>query len=211
MNENYILFFEDIDHSTGRRFGKIKFDFQLVGYVALAFAGLPPGRETKDIDTLKTETLSSPGNTHLIKFLNAEFGKKSPGLYKHGMYLDFVPMSIVWLPPKPQFIHIRTFNNMRIFRLDPTDVCVSKIFSYSKSRTIRSNDRSDIINALDHQIIDFENLLQRIDETLPIYEAHAEAPDTFSKLLRLINRELIPDYGPDLSLKYEIPNWMGNM
>lgn len=212
MNDNYVLFFEDIDESLSKRVNKIRLDFKIIGYAALALAGLPAGRETKDVDMLKVGALANPKNNDIINFLNGEFGKKSPGLYRHGMYLDLVPENIPWLPPKPKFILFRDFQYIRVFRLDATDTCVSKTFSQFKSSAGRINDRHDIINALENKIVDFHALVRRIDETFPQHEAHAEAPDAFPRVLRFINHEMVLSYGKDnVFLKYEIPSWMENM
>lgn len=210
INENYLSLFKDIDQSINKQFEKANISFQIVGYVALAFAGLPANRETKDVDTIKTEALSSSQNAPIIKFLEDEFGKKSPGLYRHGMWLDFVSSSIIWLPPKPKFIKICKFQNISLSRLDPVDTCVSKLFSFVKSGAKRSNDMSDITLSLDNQIVNFEKLIGRIVQALPRYEAHAEAPEAHPKLLKLIKERLIPKYNSTLSLDYKLPNWMEN-
>jgi len=211
MNSNYISFFEDIDNSLDENFSDINIEFQIAGYVALAFAGLESQRETKDVDALKTETLQSSKNKKIMYFLEENFGKKSPGLYRHGMYLDFVPINIIWLPSNPTFITIKEMKSLSISRLSPIDVCISKLFSYSKSKAIRSNDKSDVINCLENKIISLDELIVQIDKTLPLYETHAEAPTVFPKVLGLLKNELIPTYGPNIQIGYELPNWMENM
>lgn len=209
--EEYINFFRDIDSFLENKTSKTRsLEFCVVGYAALAFAGLKPVRGTKDVDALKTKTFLSAKNIKLVELLEKEFGKKSPGLYRHGMYLDFVPTSIIWLPPKPEFNAIGEFKNIMVKTLNPTDVCVSKIFSYSNSQVRRSDDRTDIVNALEYELVSFGRFVKRLEEILPRYETHAEAPTTFPIVLKLVE-ELALNYDPLISLKYEPPNWMLNM
>ena len=53
--------------------------------------------------------------------------------------------------------------------------------------------------------------VQRIDQTLPHYEAHAEAPDIFPRILHFLRDEILPEYGSSTTiLHYELPSWMGN-
>jgi hypothetical protein len=209
--EEYIDFFRDIDAFIENEVSKTRsLELCVVGYAALAFAGQKPARGTKDVDALRTETLLNNKNIKLVESLEREFGKKSPGLYRHGMYLDFVSTSIIWLPPKPKFKDVIKFKSVVVKALAPADVCISKVFSYSNSQVRRSNDKTDIVNALECEIVSFECFVKRLDEALPRYEMHAEAPTTFPKVLKLIE-ELTPNYGPSVSLKYELPNWMLNM
>lgn len=209
--EDYINFFKDIDSFIRTKTDKMqKVEICVVGYVALVFAGLTSMRGTKDVDALRTDALLSDKNVKLVESLEKEFGKKSPGLYRHGIYLDFVPMSIIWLPPKPEFKDIVKLEHVVVKALNPTDVCVSKFFSYLKSHVRRGNDRSDIIYAFEYGIVSFENFIKRLDEALPRYEAHAEAPTIFPMALKLI-KELAINYVPSISLKYKMPSWMLNM
>lgn len=209
--EEYINFFRDVDSFLENALNKAPIlELCVVGYTALALAGLKPVRGTKDVDALKTKALLSDKNIKLVESLEKEFGKKSPGLYKHGIYLDFVPTSIIWLPPNPEFNDVVKFKNVAVKTLNPTDVCVSKIFSYSKNPVRRSNDRSDIVNALEYELVSFGHFVKRLDEILPCYEMHAEAPTTFPMVLKLVE-ELALNYDPSIFLKYELPNWMLNM
>jgi len=66
------------------------------------------------------------------------------------------------------------------------------------------------LTALDKGIISFKDLVFRLDETLPMYVGHAEAPEVFPKVLALV-KKLSEHYGPESMLKYEMPNWMKNM
>ncbi len=207
---NYISFFKDIDGLITREFGTAKISFQIIGFASLAIAGLED-RGTKDVDTLKTGALADPTNDNIVKFLTKEFGKKSPGTIRHGMYLDIVSEVIPWLPPKPRFLPFMTFRHLKVLRLHPADTCVSKTFSHFK-RLGKSNDLKDILDALDGHIIEIEDFITRLDETFPLYECHAEAPELFPKILNLIQKEILPNYGGDeTSMQYNLPSWMENM
>lgn len=142
--EEYINFFRDIDLFLENKTSKTRsLEFCVVGYAALAFAGLK-------------------------------------------------------------------FKSVAVKTLNPTDVCVSKIFSYSNSQVRRSNDRTDIVNALEYELVSFGRFVKRLEEILPCYETHAEAPTAFPIVLKLV-KELASNYDPSISLKYELPNWMINM
>lgn len=211
MNEIISNFFQDIDEFIGQQFKQTNFEIIVVGYTALTIAEPKIERQTKDIDALKTDFLSSVVNEPILKALESEFGKKSPGLYRHGMYLDFVPRQIVWLPPKPACLSVVKLKHLDVLRLNPVDVCVSKAFAYAKSVVIRPNDRNDIMNALKFRLFTFKEFVKRIDETLPFYEMDAKAPDVFPKLIKFMNEVLAPQFDGSVSLKYEIPSWMENM
>ena len=208
MNNHYTPLFEELDRALGARFGSIKIDLQIIGYVALELAGLPD-RGTKDIDALETSLMIGVPNEELLKYLKTEFGRGSPVARKHGTYLDIVQKGIVWLPPAPEFISVIKLKNIDVSRLDPLDVCVSKVFSNFQKRGERGSDRDDIINSLRKSIIAFVKFVQRLDETLPHQEGRAEAPDVFPRVLKFVD-ELSQTFGPAL-LKYKLPSWMENM
>lgn len=210
MNEIYTALIEDINDLAEKRFSSIAMILPIIGYVALEMAGLPE-RGTKDIDALKTGVLMDPKSANVVEFLTAEFGKKSPGEFRHGVYLDIVSASIPWLPHPPKFIQVEKMSCVTLTRLDPADVCVSKIFSAFKSTRDRPNDKKDVISALDSGLFRLEDLILRMDVTLPRYEAHAEAPDIFPKAIEFVN-ELLEKYGRGtLRLGYELPSWMERM
>jgi len=208
MNNHYIPLFEELDRALGSRFGSIKIELQVIGYVALELAGLPD-RGTKDIDALETSLTIGVPNEELLKYLKTEFGRRSPAARKHGTYLDIVQKGIVWLPLAPKFRSVIKLKNIDVSRLVPLDVCVSKIFSNFQKKGERGSDRDDIINSLRRNIIAFAEFVQRLDEALPHQEGRAEAPDVFPKVLTFVD-ELSQTFGPAL-LKYKLPNWMENM
>lgn len=212
LSEDFSSFFGDVDETLLKQFGKMTITFQIVGFVALSIAGLPR-RRTKDIDALKSEALASPNLAAVIKFLEDEFGKKSPGLHRHGMYLDFVPENIIWLPPEPRFSKISAPNLhcLKILSLDPLDVCASKAFSYLMSMVVRNNDRNDIFNCIEQRIVDIDALVHRLDITLPRYEIDSRFPDVYQKIVRFIDHDLAANFESSASLKYCPPNWMANM
>ncbi|MFH1829612.1 MAG: DUF6036 family nucleotidyltransferase [Pseudomonadota bacterium] len=215
MKNEYISLIEDIDEAVAKQFGIIKLHFKIIGYAALALAGLPE-RGTKDIDTLKheikTEAVVGPGEQEIIDFLVAEFGKKSPGEARHDLYLDLVDENIAWFPPHPRFISEKNFSCIKLSRLHPTDTCVSKTFSMYKESYDRPNDRKDVIDALSTRIIDFTEYVRRVDETFLIYEMDARAPRAYPRVYKFITEELIPEYGSsDIALTYSLPSWMENM
>lgn len=211
MHEAYTLFFEDIDRSINGKFKTGRLQLQLIGYSALALAGLPE-RGTKDLDVLETEALTDAINAKTVKFLITEFGQGSPGAIRHGIYLDIVAKSIPWIPPRPRFIQLMRLKSLDIDRLDPLDVCVSKIFAYFKSKSGRANDRKDIFDALDNKIISAGDYIRRVDETFSKYELHAEAAEIFPRVIDFINNEVKLKYASDgTQLTYKIPNWMENM
>lgn len=210
MIENYIAYFTDIDSALLKNFGKIGFEFQIIGFSALEFAGLPE-RGTKDVDTLKTDVMNDPKNKSVIDFLENEFGKRSPGSFRYGMYLDIVPKVIVWLPPQPQFIFVQKFNCLTVSRLNPTDVLISKTFSNFLSKANRKQDVKDIFDAFDSQIVDPKKYLERLEQALSRYEINAEAPEVHPKVLKFVEERIIPDYIFDETiLNYSLPNWMLN-
>lgn len=212
MSENYIRFFQDIDQAIFNSFGKITpLEFKIIGFTALCLSGLPD-RGTKDVDMLDIGSLAPSAESKIISFLSDEFGKKSPGLYRHGMYLDIVLPAIVWLPPKSNFASYKKFKSMEVFLLDPTDVCVSKVFSYCKSKVKRGNDKKDIMDCLDKNLMTCGRLARRMEEALSMHEMQSEAPDIYPKVIRFMNEEITSLFGsPNTILNYEIPSWMENM
>lgn len=211
MRNSYIAFFEDMDDFLLKRFGERMLDLNIIGYTALALVGLPD-RGTKDIDALKTDTLATPAMSDVFAFINSEFGKGSPGALRNGLYLDFVEKQIPWLPPRSVFGYVQKFRCVTILALNATDVCVSKTFSNFKGKHDRGNDRKDILDALEHQLFDFVDYLRRLDETFPIYETDAAAPETFMRVIRFVEDDLLPIYGDEkMRLVYQRPNWMENI
>jgi len=208
MDNEYQSFLEDINEAVSKRPGQAIIELKIIGYTALALAGLPE-RGTKDVDALEKSIAAFEQNKEIVEFLNNEFGKDSPGALRHGLYLDIVSNAIVWLPPDPRFIPFKDLSLLRVSRLDPTDTCVTKVFSNFQRKTGRGRDRDDIINALDNHIINFKDLVGRLDETLPRYETHAQAPEVFPRILDFIDK-LQSRYGP-ASLRYKLPSWMENM
>jgi len=72
MRDSYIAFFEDLDGAFQKRFGTRTIDLNIIGYAALALAGLPD-RGTKDIDALKTEALADTAMSGIVAFLKDEY------------------------------------------------------------------------------------------------------------------------------------------
>lgn len=212
MNESYIGFFRDIDQTITENFGKIApLKLKIIGFVALSLAGLPD-RGTKDVDMMEIEAVAGSVEAKVLALLAKEFGNKSPGLYRHGMFLDMVPACIPWLPPQTGFQHYLNLQNIEIFLSDPTDVCVSKVFSLLKSRIMRARDRQDILDSLNKKLIACKRFVQRVDDALSAHEMQADAPEIYPKAIRFMNDEIIANYGnATISLNYEIPNWMKNM
>jgi hypothetical protein len=211
MAPELLEFFRDIDASLGDRFEAVRFELRIFGYTALALAGLPQ-RGTKDIDALSTGVLADRKQTDIADFLRAEFGKRSPGGVRHGVYLDLVAESVPWLPPRPHFIPVQTFTRFDVLRLHPVDTCVSKTFSNFMRQKDRASDRKDILDTLDHRIIAFADYKRRLDETFSRYETHAEAPEVFPRVMQWMSDTMIPNYGDaSCRLRYELPSWMENM
>jgi hypothetical protein len=212
MTEIYNNFFTDIDNELSKQFPNHELLFKIIGFAALAMAGLPE-RGTKDIDVLKTDLIDTPRGTEIIQFLTDEFGRRSPGLYRHGLFLDIVSdKTIPRLPPKPSFHFFQNLKQIKISRLDPVDVCISKIFAFFQSRVNRANDKKDITLCLDERLIEIDQFLQRLDEAMQYHEIQAEAPEVFPRILELVNKELIPNYGnAKTTFSYELPSWMENM
>ena len=215
MKNNYIEFVKDIDDAVGRHFGPIRLHFKVIGYAALALAGLPD-RGTKDVDTLrheiKIEASADLQENEVIDFLTSEFGKNSPGEARHGIYLDLVEENIAWLPKHPRFIEEKLFPCIELSRLHPIDTCVSKTFSIYKESYDRPSDKKDVIDALDSGIVDFAQYVKLVDETFTRYETDSRAPKAFPRVYQFITGELIPDYGNDtVALTYSLPSWMENM
>lgn len=214
MNE-YLNLFEDIDNAVNDRYSGIMLTFRIIGRAALELAGLPE-RGTKDVDALeehlKMSSLSQQQFADLEAFLKKEFGKESPGESRHGLYLDLVEKSVAWLPPHPRFIDERSYRAIKVSRLNPVDVCVSKTFSNFRRSHGRSRDHIDILESIDSGIVKIAEYIGRLDEALPVYETHAEAPDAFPRILEFIAEDIIAKYKiSDLKPKYSLPRWMENM
>lgn len=210
MRDSYLAFFDDLDDTFRKRFGTRTLVLNIIGYTALALAGLPD-RGTKDIDALKTEVFENPAMADVLAFLGNEFGKGSPGALRNGMYLDFVEKQIPWFPPRSNYGQVRKLKCITVMALNPTDVCVSKTFANFKGKHDRGNDRKDILDALDQGIVDFADYLRRLDETFSVYESDAAAPETFERVMRFVEMVLLSIYGDGkLKLNYERPNWMDN-
>lgn len=208
MNETYNNFFKDIDSGIREKFGTIELDFNIIGFVALNLAGLPD-RGTKDVDTLRTGILDHPQESDIQTYLKDEFGRHSPGALRHGMFLDLVGGSIPWLPPHPKFIFVQKLKCIAIHRLNPLDVCISKVFSNFSGKNDRASDRSDILDTLDNRIIDFQQFIARLGKAMSRYEIHPEALDSFPRILKFVE-ELQLDYGP-ASFNYQLPDLMERM
>lgn len=211
---SYDALFDEIGSTLGQRFGDLALPFRLIGRVALELAGLPE-RGTRDVDALeealRIQALSEGQLAEVEEFLKREFGKGSVGDRRHGLYLDLVPRGVAWLPPEPRFLDEKRYASIVVSRLHPADVCVAKTFSNFWRTGERKRDRSDIIEALDADLFSIEEYAQRLDQTLPHYEGHAEAPDVFPRVLSFLQQELLPHYGaPATSLHYELPSWMKN-
>lgn len=210
MRDNYLVFFKDLDDVFQKQFGTHIFDLNIIGYTALALAGLPD-RGTKDVDALKTEALEDPAMASFVEFLSEEFGKGSPGALRNGMYLDFVERQVPWFPPRPKYGQTQKFRCINVLALDPVDVCVSKTFSNFKKKNDRGNDRNDILSALDEGIVGLADYLRRLDETFPIYETDAAAPEAFERVLQFVEGDVLPIYGDGkIKLNYQRPDWMEN-
>ncbi|HPQ81443.1 MAG TPA: hypothetical protein PLZ86_06930 [bacterium] len=210
MKDSYLAFFDELDDAFRKQFGTRTLVLNIIGYTALALAGLPD-RGTKDVDALKTEALADAAMGDVLAFLIREFGKGSPGALRNGMYLDFVERQIPWLPPRPVYGEERKLQRITFMALHPADVCVSKTFANFKGKHDRGNDRRDVLDALDKGIVAVADYIKRMDDTFPHYEADAAAPETFERVLRFIEREVLPIYGDEkLKLTYELPNWMIN-
>lgn len=212
MSENYIRFFEDINDTLSKAFKRMSpIEVKILGFTALCLNGLPD-RGTKDLDMLEIDTVHDATLAKVVPFLLEEFGKKSPGLYRHGMYLDFVPKGLVCLPPKPRYDPYKNLDYLRISLLDPTDVCVTKVFSYFKSSVRRHNDRQDIHSALNKGLVTCDRFIRRLEEALPLHELHADAPEIYKKIIAFIQDDIIQSYGNSKTvLRYEIPSWMENI
>lgn len=208
MNE-YLKYFKDIDQFLANRFPAVNLEFKIVGYVALVLAGLKTLRGTKDVDTLKTEIFTESNTVELVRALESEYGKKSPGLYKHGMYLDFVEKSIIWLPPNSEFLDVQKMKLLNIKSLKPLDVCVTKALAYCSAGVTRGNDKTDIYQAIDEGLISFGSLLSRLDETLPKREMDSRFPEMVLKLFTFVE-ELAAYCGSNLRLQYSVPDWVKN-
>ena len=211
----YIAIFEDIDRVLNERFGRLALPFRIIGRSALEMAGLPE-RGTKDVDALeeflRVDTLSDEQLAEIEEFLESEFGKKSPGALRHGLYLDLVDKGIAWLPQHPRFIDEKKLTSITVSRLCPVDVCVSKTFAAFKLGAKRGSDRPDIIEAIDAELVDVAEYVSRLDETFPVYETHAEAPEAFPQILKFIEEEILVDYdSAGVKLNYALPSWMENM
>lgn len=211
MNESYAAFFEDMNDAFRKRFGARALDLHIIGYAALALAGLPD-RGTKDVDALKMGVLEDPAETRVVAFFREEFGRGSPGALRTGLYLDLVERQIPWIPPHPRFELVRRCSCIAVLALHPADVCVSKTFSNFRGKRDRGNDRKDVLDVLDAQIVDVADYLQRLDAAFLIHETDAAAPETFERVIRFVEEDLLPTYGDGkLKLAYQRPRWMVEM
>ena len=212
---SYDALFEDIDRSLDERFGELSLPLRLIGRAALEMAGLPE-RGTKDVDTLeellRVATLSDEKILEIESFLKDEFGKKSPGELRHGLYLDLVEQGIAWLPQRPRFIDEKKLNSIMVSRLHPVDVCVSKTFSHFKEWPRRAQDRTDIIEAIDAELIDVAEYVKRMGESLRFHEIQSRVEDFYPRIIEFIRDDAIAKYGdPSMKLEYALPSWMENI
>jgi len=212
---DYSEFFQEVDELLFKKYDGSPLPFCLIGRTALDLAGLAQ-RGTKDLDVL-AEKLEVSVSSHekfieIEKMLKKEFGRGSAGATKHGFYIDLVEKGVPWLPPNPQFIKYKKYRKLEVDRLSPVDVCVSKTFSNFKRAAGRANDKSDIVDAIEERLFDAEAYVRRVDESFSLYEAHAEAPEVFPRVVRFIEEEIIPKYCVDqIRLAYVIPSWMENV
>lgn len=210
---DYFELFEEIDKGIHSQFGPLMLPFRIIGRAALELAGLPD-RGTKDVDALENElrleTLTEKQITAIEKFLNSDFGEGSPGHRRHGLYLDLVG-GIARLPKNPRYIDERRYTSIVVSRLHPVDVCVSKTFSYFSGDRGRGNDLPDIMQSLDAGLIEGDEYVKRMDESLPHHDMGANA-SSIPAIIRYLNDKIIPDYCDKVTtLTYTMPSWMENM
>jgi hypothetical protein len=211
---NHIALFEDIDRALSERFGETSLPFRIIGRSALEMAGLP-ARGTKDVDALeeylRVGSLSDERFNEIESFLKDEFGKGSPGAVRHGLYLDLVAQGIPWLPQKARFIDEKKLTSITVSRLHPVDVCASKTFAAFKLGAGRGRDSTDIIEAIDADIVDVAEYVKAMHDAMDFHKIQSGVEVIYPKIIEFVEKEIIARHGdPSIKLGYEIPEWMKN-
>lgn len=134
-------------------------------------------RGSQDADVLETAEIPPGHRTSLL----ALAGEKTELAKRTGLYIQFVPPGVPFLPQKPLFHEVpalATLRHLDVQVLDVLDVVVSKLKPY------RSRDVTDIKAMADAGALDPERLLARLRAAIEWYELDARAERDLPRIIK---------------------------
>lgn len=148
-------FFRDIDRKWSLH-GATKVQLRIIGSTALMLQ-TNYARGTKDSDVIETVAITPAIKEHLLKL--APQDPESETFKKYRMYIDVVGQGIPFLPQIPRCHPLNDLNtsltHLELEVLDVVDVVVSKL------KRFNVNDRRDIQEMVDRDLVDNDQLVER--------------------------------------------------
>jgi hypothetical protein len=176
-----------------------RFELNIIGKSALILAGLTDSIGTVDIDSLAIGGHPpSERDIQVSESILSEFGRAN--LAVNGYYLEFVSEGIVFLPTKPEWVHLlERYKALSVRYLAPPAVVASKCFS-AFSQPVRKRDRQDIVATLDQGLADLPRVAKLADSIFDSYSMDSRS-DRFPAVYEFIMTELAGRYG-NVELKF---------
>jgi len=172
---------------------------RVIGSVALMLQ-TDYARPTNDGDVLETIDLDRPTKERLL----ASAGKGTKLAAQHGMYVDLVADGLPFLPRPPVWHPLIELNHaLTVFEvavLDIVDVVVAKL------KRFHANDRSDIKEMVDRDLVPHDRLVLRFRSAFDIFSADARAEELphYRRNLHQVERDMLGV--PETEI--ELPNWI---
>ncbi len=159
MNERIVALLTAIDEALAADARGGTLDMYLIGRAAMVW--LYGSIET----TTAIDILRPAGNEELVKRAETLFGKGTDEANKHGLYLEMVlPAYTTMGNYTARAIRIEgPWSVLRVFRLDPHDLIISKLRRFSPK------DRQDIRELCDRKQIDPDKLERILGEAIQFY------------------------------------------
>lgn len=153
-----------------------KTTLRIIGASALA---LQTGydRGSQDADVLESADIPPERRESLL----ALAGEKTALAQRTGLYLQFVPPGLPFLPQKPSFHEVPSLASLRqldVRVLDVVDVVVSKL------KPFRRRDITDIKAMADAGALDPNHLLARLRAAIDWYELDARAERDLPRIIK---------------------------
>lgn len=134
-------------------------------------------RGSQDTDVLESAEIPPERRESLLTLA----GEKTALAKRMGLYLQFVPAGLPFLPQKPTFHVVPTLAELRqldVRVLDVVDVVVSKL------KPFRPRDVADIKAMADAGTLDPERLLARLHAAIDWYQLDARAEKDLPRIIK---------------------------
>lgn len=192
-------FFVELDERWGPT-PDARIRLQIIGSTALMLA-TNYRRGTKDSDVLGT-LHATPDVRSRLENLG---GKNSALFGRFGMYVEVVPLGLVFLPHQPRWHPLEALNprlgSLELEVLDVVDVAVSKTMRFN------ANDRDDIEAMIDSERVLYGPFIERFRSAADVCAHGADAdklPKCVKKNLHYVEREFFRV----AETKIELPGWI---